>query len=271
MKKLLITLFFLFQVAIFSSDLKITTIDVGQADSHLIISPSGKTLLIDTGNKGDYDEIDAILQENKIKKLDYLITTHPDEDHIGGAAKIIEKYKPSSIFMPNKKKTTLAFKNMLLAIKNINGKVTIPKVLDKIELEKDVVLTIYAPDTEKYEGTNNYSIVGRLVYKDFSMLFTGDAETESIDKMLQGKYNLKSNVLKSGHHGSKNANNMDLLKAVKPTEVIISVGADNKYGHPNSEVLDMFKKQGIKIYRTDLNGNIIITSDGKKYKIVTEK
>lgn len=258
---LILTSFSVVQAA--PQKLTIHYLDVGQADSILIQSPEGKTMLIDAGNKDDSDTIQAYLDKLKVKKIDILLATHPHEDHIGGMAAIVKSYPIGKIYMPKAVTTTAAYKYLLTAIKAKGLKVTTATSGASISLDNTIELAMLAPNSAEYEDLNNYSAVVKLTYSKTSFLFTGDAEDVSEAEMLKKKYDLKADVLKLGHHGSESSTTPDFLKAVSPKYAIISVGKDNDYGHPHKDTLDRLVKAKVNIYRTDLLGTIIVTSDGK--------
>lgn len=240
------------------STAKIHYIDVGQGDSVLVES-NKKYMLIDTGE--DKDTVSNYLKKMKVKKLDYLILTHPDSDHIGGASNVIKKFNIDKIIMPAKSHTSKTYETLLNTIKGKKLKITKPKVSDKYKLGK-ASFTIIAPTTT-YSDNNNSSIGLRFINGNTSFLFLGDAEESAIDDILNSKSKLNSTVLMVGHHGSNTSTNKALLKKVKPSHAVISVG-NNNYGHPNSEVLSLLDKSDINTYRTDKSGTIIATSNGSK-------
>lgn len=240
--------------------LKIHYIDVGQADSELI-QIDDKNILIDAGNNDNmtYDYLKTL----GIAKLDYIIATHPHADHIGNMATIIKNFQVDNFYAPKASTTTKTFENMVNALKNKNLKMTVPKVGDSLTIG-DAKLTFLAPNSDKYEDLNNYSIVCKLKYGNTSFLFTGDAEDVSEGEILQKQLDIQADVLKVGHHGSHSSTTQEFLDKVNPTYAIISCGKDNDYGHPHKETLDKLNKKGAKVFRTDVSGTIIATSDGSK-------
>ena len=245
--------------------LKVHFIDVGQADSILIVTASD-SMLIDAGNNNDGDLIVNYLKSQGIDYLDYVIGTHPHEDHIGGLDDVIDSFEIGKIFMPKHKSTTKTFEDVLLSIQNKGLKVTSPKVGAKYNLGQ-AEWTILAPSQE-YKETNNSSIVIKLVFGNNSFIFTADAEEKSEIEMLKTG-NLNSDVLKVGHHGSITSTSYDFLKEVNPTYAVISVGEANRYGHPHKEVIERLTEQKVKILRTDELGTIIFISDGDELQYET--
>jgi len=247
-------------------NLKVSFLDVGQADSVLVQTPNNKTILIDTGNNNDYKIISSYLSNHKINEINVLIGTHPHEDHIGSMASIIKNFKIDSLYMPKITTTTKIFENTLKAIKAKNLKITTPISGKTIDIDKDIKVEILAPNSTKYEDLNNYSIVLKLTYKKTSFLFGGDASAESEKDMLSKKYDVKADVLKVGHHGSASATTAAFLKAVNPKYAVISVGKGNDYGHPTKQTLNRLASSNVLIFRTDFNGTIVATSDGNTIK-----
>jgi competence protein ComEC len=251
-------------------NLKVHFIDVGQGASQLIISPTGKTILIDAGNNNKEKLVVAYLKKEKIKKIDILIGTHPDADHIGGLDAVINNFDIGKIYMPKVQSNTDTFKDVLAAVQKKGLKVTTAKSGLTLEWEANVKVDMIAP-VGTYDDTNDMSAVIHLTYGSNSFLFTGDAETKSEADMLKSGVSIKSDVLMIGHHGSKSSTSDKFLAAVNPTYAVIQVGKDNNYGHPTAEVLKKLNDKGIKIYRNDEQGNIIFTSNGKDITVKLDK
>ena len=255
-----------------NKDLKIYFIDVGQGDSCLIITPTNKKILIDGGGSefGSFDvgekTLLPYLLDRKIKKLDYVLISHFDSDHVGGILTLMEKIKIEKIIICKQGEVSENYKKFLNILKSKKIKVQIVKAKDKISIDKDTFFYILHPANELIKDNilNNNSIVTKFYYRNFSILFTGDIE-EIAEKELIKKYEsssiLRSTVLKVGHHGSKTSSTKELLEKVKPKIALIGVGENNNFGHPNSEVLNRLNSLNCKIYRTDLNGEIVLTID----------
>ncbi|WDV44287.1 MBL fold metallo-hydrolase [Clostridiaceae bacterium M8S5] len=236
-------------------------IDVGQADC-ILIKMGSKVSLIDGGNRDDSELVVAYLKKQNIKAIDYLVATHPHEDHIGGLPEVIRRFDIHKIYMPNKVATTKIFKTMLKEIKSKNIEVVSAKGGDMIYCNDNITYSVVAPNSDEYDETNEYSVVTKLKYKEKAFIFTGDAEKDSEDEMVNMKYALKADVLKVGHHGGRTSSNTNFLNKVQPQIAVISCGKGNDYGHPNDEVLQRLRNVGTKIYRTDSSGTIIIKTDG---------
>ena len=296
-------------------ELQVHILDVGpiNGDSILIISPSGKTLLIDAGDAGKGKVVLDALKRYNVQQLDYFIATHPHPDHIGAADEVMKATKilnvidnglapagwaptpsptPSAKVLSNKKPApkkpdkkpsiTRFYEEYQEAISQAGAHYEKAEPGKKIDLGGGMLLTILAPSqpffTKEQMKTggnepNANSVVVRLDYGDFSILLSGDAEEQTEHRMLTKDLNLQTDILKVPHHGSKYSTTADFLQRVKPGVAIISCGEWNRYGHPAQAVLDRLKAAGVKVYRTDLQGEITITSRGKEsdFKITTAK
>lgn len=242
--------------------LEVHFIDVGQADSTLI-KKGKEAMLIDAGNDADGKLVVNYIKEQKIKKLKYVIGTHPHEDHIGGLDDVIDNFEVEKVIMPNAIATTKTFEDVLDSIDKKGLTITKPKVGDKYTLN-GAEFIILAPNSENYTSTNDYSVVVKLVNGMSSFLFTGDAEELSEKEILKNnKSLLVSNVLKLGHHGSVTSTSQEFLDAVHPNIAVIFSETGNSYGHPHKEIIERLEKKHVDILRTDLLGTIVIKSDGK--------
>ena len=243
--------------------LRVSYIDVGQADSILIQTPGGKNVLIDAGNNGDATTIVSYLKAQNISRLDYVIATHSHEDHIGSMDKVINTFDIGQVVMPKESSNTQTFRDVITAISNKGLKPIEAKAGVKLELGSELYAELLGPNSSGYDDTNDYSAVLRLVYGKNSFLFTGDAETVSESEMLHLGNQLKVDVLKVGHHGSRTSSTGAFLKLVAPKYAVISVGKGNSYGHPTGEALGRLGSVGATIYRTDDSGTIVCESDGE--------
>ena len=242
-----------------SGSFTIHFIDVGQADSALVTC-DGHSMLIDGGNADDSNLVYSVLQRETDGHLDYVVGTHAHEDHIGGLSGAFEADTADVTFCPVTEYDSKAFRNFKTRADERGGGITIPAVGDTFTLGEATV-TVVAVNSVP-EDTNNTSIVIRIVYGDTSFLFTGDAEQETEEKILESDQDIESTVLKVGHHGSSTSTSQAFLDAVSPTYAVISCGKDNSYGHPHSETLAKLASAGVEVFRTDELGDIYCTSDG---------
>jgi len=249
-----------------TGNLKVHFIDVGQADSILVQTPNGRNMLIDAGETKDNAVINY-LNGLGITRLDAVVATHPHENHISEMPEVINSFEIGNFYMPKVSHTTQGFADMINALSNRGIKVTEATAGNWIGLDENLGCDIVAPNSNNYKDLNNWSAVVHLTYGKTSFLFTGDAEELSEQEILNSGINIKSDVLKVGHHGSSTSTSLDFLKAVNPKYAVISYGADNDYGHPNNETLEELKD--ITTYKTATDGNIVFTSDGNGITVET--
>lgn len=239
-------------------------IDVGQGDS-ILVQVNNKNLLIDSGPKSDKEKFLNYLSGLNLEKLDYIIATHPHEDHIGNMADIIEDYNVLAFYAPKAQSTTKTFEKMVEALKDKNLKISvIKKGTNSIDLGQNTKVTVFSPNADSYENSNNYSPVIKIEYGNTSFLFTGDAEEDEEKEILNNNEDISSDVLKIGHHGSSTSTSENFLARVNPSIGIISAGKDNSYNHPHKETINLLNKYKVTTYRTDKDGTIVISSDGSK-------
>ena len=269
---ILILLFLLsFTAHLFAQDIvSIYFLDVGQGDASIIITPDDRVVLIDSGPNESL--ILRYLQDLGISHIDLLIATHAHADHISGMDKIIAKYKPKAFIDPGIPHTSATYQRMITAVDkyNINYYEGTSRKIDLGSL----TFTILPPANPLIRDSelNNNSVVVRLDFKDFSCLFTGDIEKEREGHLLaESRSNLNVDILKVGHHGSSSSSSPLFIKSVEPKIAVICCGQGNKYGHPHQETISLLQSLGIEIYRTDLNGTILVKTDGIEYQIFTEK
>jgi competence protein ComEC len=245
-------------------------IDVGQGDC-ILIKSQNSSILVDAGDNNKSDIVMDYLKRQKVNKLDLVIGTHPHADHIGGLDVVIDNFDISKIIMPQISQqlmpTTKTYKDVLSSISKKGLKITKPNQGEKIQFDTFYIEII--SDNIDYDNLNDYSVVTKIVCDDFKVLLTGDIEKDA-EKKLFSK-DIKADILKSPHHGSNTSNTLEFIKKVNPKYAIITVGAGNKYSHPHNQVLHRFSQQGINVFRTDKNGDIIISTDGKEYEIATQK
>lgn len=247
-------------------ELEIYILDVDQGDSTFIKFHNNKTMLIDGGSKSKSDRVISNLRELEVDKIDYLIATHPHEDHIGGLPEVIRNFNIENIYLPNKTNNTKIFEELLLEIKNHSVNVKEAKLGLKILEENDLKVRFIGPD-KIYKDINNNSAIVNIEYGNFKSIFMGDAEKASEMALLERNIKLKSNLLRVGHHGSDTSTTDVFLDRVKPEYSVVSVGKDNRYGHPDNEVIKRLESIGSQIFRTDQDGNIKISTDGIEIKI----
>lgn len=262
----LLLLFILIPTAALS-ELDAVFLNVGQADATLILC-DGAAMLIDGGTKDASQYLYSAIKKLNIERIDYVIATHPDSDHIGGLPAALEAAEVGVLYSPTWYSEDTAFLTLKKKATEKNLPLTFPIPGESIMLG-GATITFLAP-LRQYGANNNLSIVLRIDYGDTSMLFTGDAEFESETDMLSEGVKLSADLLHVGHHGSNTSTSLQFLDAVHPTIGIISVGMGNTYGLPTAETLQALDKIGASIFRTDLHGLIIAHSDGKAISIETE-
>lgn len=249
-----------------NGNLTVYFIDVGQADS-ILISGNNKNMLIDAGTNEEGPKVLKFIKEKGINKLDYVVGTHPHEDHIGGLDDVINSdLQIDKVLMPKIQTNTKTFEDVLDAIQKKGLKITAPKKGDKYNLG-DANLEVMTDSIENSKNLNLSSITLLMTYGKNKFLFMGDAEKENEQTVIWPKVD----VLKVGHHGSKTSSSQDFLNQTKPKYSVIMAGKGNSYGLPKQEVLDRLNKIGSKIYRTDENGTITMVSNGEQISITTEK
>ena len=243
-------------------------IDVGQGDSSLVIC-DGEVMLIDGGSTSKSSVVYTYLKKNHITSIKYFVATHPDEDHIGGLAAALQSTCVDRAFSPVLEYDSDPFAAMVKYLKKQGKELELPEVGAELALGSATV-TILAP-MESFEENNNNSIVIRVQYGNTSFLFTGDAEYEEEESLLSSGATLESTVLKIAHHGSEYSTSKKFLKKVNPSVAIISCGSENTYGFPTQSVLDRLQNRGVDVYRTDLQGDIVVYSDGESITVETAK
>lgn len=251
--------------AVYGAEVKsafwIQFIDVGQGDCALI-QCDGHYMLIDGGPPKASSKLFSILRNKKVDTLDYMIATHPDADHIGGLSAALNYSAVNKCYCPTVSYDTKTFANMEKYLKRQNKSITIPKAGEAFLLGKAKV-EILGPIYEA-EDSNNNSIIVKITYGDNRFIFMGDAETKEEASVIAARKDLNCDLIKIAHHGSLSSTSESLLKAVNPDYAIISVAADNSYGHPKQQILNRLDKMDITVYRTDVRGDILCNCDGKR-------
>ncbi len=242
-------------------------IDVGQADASLVIC-DGKAMLIDGGNADDSNLIYSYLKKNDIKHLDYIVATHAHEDHVGGLVGALVYATADKIYCPVTENGTKSFKNFVKYAQKQELSITVPTVGEKFSLGSAEAIVLAC--NSDYDA-NESSIILKVTYGETSFLFTGDAEKAAEQAALASGYDLKSTVLKVGHHGSSTSTGYPFLREILPEYAVISVGKDNSYGHPSDQTLSKLRDADAVVYRTDMQGDIICRSDGKAVTFTVAK
>ncbi len=250
-------------------ELQVVFMDVGQGDCEIIRFPDGRNMLIDGGTNKSEDILVYQIQEMGISKFDWVIATHPHEDHIGGLDFVIDNFEIGCVYMPDAVSATGVFEKLLTSIENKQLKVLQAKAGITVIDEENINMVLVAPNSDEYDDINNYSVVARLTYGNRSFLFTGDAEKLSEYEMLNNGMDLSADVLKVAHHGSDSSTSEGFLKTVNPSYAVIEVGVENRYNHPTDEVLKALSDT--ELYRTDINGMITAVCDGINIKFTTER
>lgn len=248
-----------------NKEMKVHFIDVGQGDSIFIQSPNGKTMLIDGGTKAAGATVVAYLQSLKINKIDYVVATHPDADHIGGLIDVVNTFAVGEFIDSGKVHTTATYEQLLTAVANKGIKYTEPKPGDLITLDSLLKTQVLHADASASDN-NEASIVLKVTYNKVPFLFMGDAGVK-LESDIAAKYDVSATILKAGHHGSSTSSSLAFLQKVKPAATILSYGKDNDYGHPHDEVIANLKAVGSKAYSTAEAGMVIVTTDGNQYSI----
>lgn len=265
--------------------LEIISLDIGQGDAILVKTPENQTILIDGGpNNKVLQKLGQHLPA-LAKRIDIVLLTHPHADHVTGLVEILKRYDVGAIILTGADLKTDVYSEFLKIIKEKNIPVVIAQAGEAIHFGKNLEFDILSPEqaedlvfNKKNEGfgsdgndVNDTSIVGKLIFNDFSIMFMGDATSKIENQLSIYGENLKSDILKVGHHGSKYSSSLQFLKFVSPKAAIIEVGAKNRYGHPSKSALSRLKMISANIFRTDLNGDIKISTNGFTTNIYKEK
>lgn len=252
-----------------NSQFAVHFIDVGQADAALV-ECDGETMMIDGGNAADSNLIAAYLKKQDVTELNYVVCSHAHEDHVGGLSGALSVAKADNIYAPKTEANSKAYKNFKKKAEEQNVEIKHPNAGDEIQLGSSIV-EFLGPIDENGKDLNSTSIVLKITYGNTSFLFTGDAEKDEEEEILNSGADLKSTVLKVGHHGSSTSTSYPFLREVMPQYAVISVEKGNSYGHPHEETLSKLSDAGVEVYRTDENGDIIMTSDGNTVSVTTSK
>ena len=244
-------------------ELKINFIDVGQGDSCLITTPQNKKVIVDSGGSESYDVGKNVLLpyllDKRITKIDYIMISHFDTDHCKGFEYVLENLKVKNVIISKQSETSENFKQIMKIIRKKRINLIVVQKGSKIKIDNFTTVDILSPQSENIaDNMNDNSIVAKFEAYNFSILFTGDASEKIEKELIKEKINLKSDILKVSHHGSKTGTSEEFLKSVKPKIALIGVGENNKFGHPTEDVIKRLTENKVKIYRTDRNGEISI-------------
>ncbi|WP_342537383.1 MBL fold metallo-hydrolase [Sporosarcina sp. FSL K6-3508] len=248
-----------------AKDMKVHFIDVGQGDAILVQSPNGKNMLVDGGPKASGSKVVSFLKAKGVKRLDYVVATHPDADHIGGLEAVLNAFPVTNFVDSGYAHNSQTYYNMLALIDKKNIKFKVAKELDKLPLDPQLVTRVLYAD-ENAKDSNAASIVLKVTYNKVSFLLMGDADTK-IEDYIRSKYDVKATVLKNGHHGSNTSSSVAFISAVKPSVGILSYGKNNSYGHPHLAIEARHKNVGAKTYKTAVHCDITVTTNGVKHSV----
>lgn len=260
-------------------NLTVHVIDVGQGDAILIVTPGGRTLLMDAGPRDAGREVIAYLRAANVTRLDVFVASHGDADHIGGVGtlsnNVLDAYPPRDVYEPGFPKTTATYRTFLEAVDRSGAGYHTAQDFrpgDTLPLDPSVTITFLHPyQVDETGDPNDQGIILRLAYGNVSILLPGDASTRVERDLLTRGLPLGSTLLKVGHHGSRGSSGADFLAAVSPDVAVVSVSANNTYGHPHPEALARLEAAGIPLYRTDRNGSVVFRTDGESWDLVPER
>ena len=251
-------------------NLTVHFLDVGQGDS-ILIEYENKSMLIDAGESDQGKVVSDYLHDQGISTLDYVVATHPHSDHIGGMIDVLNNFKIKHFIDSGYPHTSKTYENMLTTIDKKNIPFETPKRGDKINFASGIDVEVLNPGSSYYsDDLNQNSVVLKVTDGKVSFLLMGDAGLEAENDIMKAGYDVNADVLKVGHHGSKTSSGASFISAVSPSISVIEVGAGNDYGHPHAETLERLQKVS-KVYRTDLDGTITVTTDGSTYTVTTQK
>lgn len=248
-------------------EMKVHFLDVGQGDSIFIQSPNGKNLLVDGSTKQAGKDVVDYLRKQGVEKLDYVVATHPDADHIGGLISVLNSISIKHFVDSGKVHTSQTYEEMLQLILDKGIPFIVPNVGDNISLDDELDIKVLNVGAES-DDNNEASVVLKITYGEISFLLMGDADTV-VEKEILERANVEATVLKAGHHGSDTSSSEEFIEAVNPKVTILSYGKDNSYGHPDAEVMSRLEQIKTQIYGTAEVGNIVVETDGVDYNVLT--
>lgn len=262
----------LLAVLVGAAELAVHFLDVGQGDAIAIQSPAGKWILIDGGEEPQGKAVVVpYLRSQGVKSLDMVVMTHPHSDHIGGLNPVLAEIPVGMVLADGQVHTSMTYERLLTTIDELDIPFVLARRGQVYDLGGGAQLYILHPEEITYSDLNNNSVVARLVYGQVAFLFTGDGEAEMEAEVLASGEPVASQVLKVGHHGSSTSTTDDFMQSVSPILAVISVGARNLYGHPAKEVVARLEARGTEVLRTDLEGTIVVTTDGSSALSVATK
>lgn len=274
-----------------TGEMRIHMIDVGNADA-ILIEQGENTMLIDAGTPGVADDIIEYISSLGITKLDVVVGTHPHNDHMGGMAKVLENIEVDTVYVPDildmkSLQSKLWYNNFIDVINEIDDRRNEGVKEENQEsiwhFPKDqngdfvsfylgeAFVQFMGPSEDEYSNENNYSIVMRVSYGDVDVLLSGDAEALAEKEVLATGYELNSEIYKVGHHGSDTSSSETFVQMIDPDYALISCGYGNSFDHPCKETMELLEKEGVKVYRTDESGTVVVTTDGKNIEFNTEE
>lgn len=251
------------------NEMKVHYINVGQGDSIFIQTPNNKHILIDGGRPKYGKKVVSYLKKQQVKKLDLIIATHPDFDHIGGLVDVMKNFEVKQIIDSGKVHHTKAYVRYLNEVHKQDSLFNIASAKDSIEIDPDLQLKILNTH-EKGKNNNQSSIVFKMIYNEMRFLFMGDLDRKHEEKLMK-KFDIEADIIKIAHHGSKTSSSLEFLKEVNPKVALLTYKKRNKFGHPVDRVITNLNKIDSQIYSTAVFGDIIIYTNGKEYHIETEK
>lgn len=251
------------------SKLTVSYIDVGQGDATLI-QKGNFSMLIDAGKNEKGTTVVEYIKNQGITKLNVLVGTHPDSDHIGGLDDVLKEIPVDTVYLPEASKETKTYREVEDALRQAEKEAQMPQIGKEYQYDNNVMIRFLGPQRD-YSGANDNSLVVQLAYGKNRFLFMGDAEEKSENDILAKNFDLECDVLKVGHHGSYTATSDAFLQESNPVYAVISAGKDNSYGHPHAEVLARLEDEDVQVYRTDTMGTIQAVSDGSQVHLTTEK
>lgn len=245
--------------------------DVGQGDS-ILLKFRGKNVLIDGGTQEMGPRISSYLKRHGVKGLDLVVSTHPHSDHIGGLLIVLKEFPVRLVLDSGEPHTSRTYENFLILIDQMNIPYKVAEAGQVVKLDPDIKIRVLSPQKEHFkDDLNQNSIVLLVTYDKVSFLLASDAGLEAERVMVASGFDLNSQILKVGHHGSRYSSSPAFLEQVTPEVSIIQVGKDNDYGHPSLRAIKLLQDIGSTIYRTDLNGDIVVVTDGARYCVIPQR